>query len=392
MNPQQEPALSAVVTARVGYVNALRKAVDGAKSRPLAETVQKNLTELWEHGGREGTADPRRPERILIRPSFVVRAATDPLGPMLPRLVKSKGLQLRLMLLLLFDAQCRYGPGEAVRNVRRVTPRAGDEFESWRQLVLAESLPARGSGCGPADLRARQITEALRALEAQDLLSIPYEKGTTRRIYGLAKDRRTTWTLRSEASTPDVHPRYEVPVPQSFGFVRLPREFFTNLWIFALTDVELAAYVTLSYLRWRFPDKHAAQGVYLRGDHREVYFRMTRTTWRSTELLHRFRLVDRARDPRRNFRTGNVGDRDRRWKDKEIMPALFTVNEDALQRPALEVIHQVLTAPTDEDEMRRNYGQAFVDEQRRMTLFDPTDFPFATPPSIDTLLGVSPTH
>jgi hypothetical protein len=99
VNPQEGPALSAAATARIGYVNALRKATGGTKSRPLAETVQQNLTELWEHGGHQGVAEPRRPEQIVIRPDFVVRPATDPLGPMLPRLVKSKGLQLRLHVL-----------------------------------------------------------------------------------------------------------------------------------------------------------------------------------------------------------------------------------------------------------------------------------------------------
>jgi hypothetical protein len=34
----------------------------------------------------------------------------DAAGPVLPRLVNGKGLQLRLHLLLLFDAQCRYAP------------------------------------------------------------------------------------------------------------------------------------------------------------------------------------------------------------------------------------------------------------------------------------------
>jgi hypothetical protein len=35
------------------------------------------------------------------------------------------------------------------------------------------------------------------------------------------------------------------------------------------------------------------------------------------------------------------------------MPAHFQINDEALQRPALDTIHQVLTAPTEADDARR---------------------------------------
>jgi hypothetical protein len=174
-----------------------------------------------------------------------------------------------------------------------------------------------------------------------------------------------------------VHPDYTVPAPTR-GMIQIPREFFTNLWVFALTDTEIAAFLTLSFLRCHFPGQHAAQGVYLRADHRHVNFRLTRATWRATDLLHRFRLVDRAPSTGRNFRTGNVGDFQRRWANREVTPSLFTLNDAALRRPALEVIHQVLTAPTDEDQMRRERGQQFVEETRRMSVDLDADFPLTT--------------
>jgi hypothetical protein len=121
--------------------------------------------------------------------------------------------------------------------------------------------------------------------------------------------------------------------------------------------------------------------VYLRADHRRNNFRLTRTTLRAPDFLHRFRLVDRAPAPGRNFRTGNVGDFKRRWANREVMPALFTLNDEALRRPALDAIHEVLTAPTGEDLMRRERGQQFVEETRRMTLDLDTD-PFAPPSSL----------
>jgi hypothetical protein len=42
------------------------------------------------------------------------------------------------------------------------------------------------------------------------------------------------------------------------------------------------------------------------------------------------------------------------------MPSLFKINTEALRRPALSTINQILTEPTDEDLMRRSYGQQFV--------------------------------
>ncbi|MGW4499137.1 hypothetical protein ACWENR_11045 [Micromonospora sp. NPDC004336] len=346
--------------ARIGFVKALREAYDVEPSRPLAGAVRANLRHLWEHGGRKGAAAPgRKPEWIHIRKSFVVQPANGP-DPAAARLIKSRGLQLRLFLLMIFDAQCRYGPGDTVRNVRWVGSHANEEYEPWRQLVLSETMRTEGTGRKPAALRARQITETMRALEHEHLLWLPRQQpGGKRRQYDPDKA-GVTWHLQSEASTAEEHPRYVVPTPGSS--FRISSTFFTNLWVFALTDAELAAYLALAMLRSHFPSRHQQHGVFLRADHREERFRLTRAAWRTTELLHRFRLVDRARDPRRNFRTGKVGDRDNRWANRQVMPALFTINDAALDRPALEVIHQVLTAPTDEDRLRREKGQAAVEE------------------------------
>lgn len=122
------------------------------------------------------------PSWIYVRRWFVVRPTTDGPEPALARLVKSKGLQLRL--LLIFDAQCRYGPGDTVRNVRDVRDmrwrHANQEHAPWRQLVL-ETQPHAGTDQRPHDLRARQITEAMRALDEQHLLWLPRYSGGKRR-------------------------------------------------------------------------------------------------------------------------------------------------------------------------------------------------------------------
>jgi hypothetical protein len=329
---------------RIAFVEGLRAAKEGAQARPLAEVVKGHLEHLWETGGRAGATKPgRRPERIFIRPQFIVGPPDAEPGPVLPRLVQGKGLQLRLELLMLFEAQCRHEPGAAVRTVRRVTPHGDEKYTSWRELVLAANTVTAGTGRGPGDLRARAINEAMRALEAQHLLEIPTMKGGVRRQY----DQMRLW---AESSTAEASARYTVPEAGVF----LPRQFFTNLWLFALTDTELATYLTLAFLRHRFPTRHATEGVHLTDAARRASFKLTRTAWRSTDLLHRFRLIDRQHDGVRSFRTGKIGNIAERWRNNEVTPVKFKLDDAVLDRPALDVIHQVLTAPTAEDHLRRD--------------------------------------
>jgi hypothetical protein len=71
------------------------------------------------------------------------------------------------------------------------------------------------------------------------------------------------------------------------------------------------------------------------------------------------------------------------------MPSLFKINTEALRRPALNTIKQILTEPTDEDLMRRLYGQQFVDQHRNLILHRDADFPFTTPSVADVLASAS---
>ncbi|MGH3610282.1 MAG: hypothetical protein ACRDRD_19675, partial [Pseudonocardiaceae bacterium] len=72
-----------------------------------------------------------------------------------------------------------------------------------------------------------------------------------------------------------------------------------------------------------------------------------------TSLLHRFWLIDRMPDDARDYSTGNInGDFKKRWAKREVKPVRFKINDQALQRPALETIYQILTEPTNEDRLR----------------------------------------
>ena len=61
-----------------------------------------------------------------------------------------------------------------------------------------------------------------------------------------------------------------------------------------------------------------------------------------------------------------------------VMPSLFTLNPEAVRQPALETIHQILTTPTDEDQLRRERGQQFVEHSRKLRFGFGAAFPYAT--------------
>lgn len=156
-------------------------------------------------------------------------------------------------------------------------------------------------------------------------------------------------TLLSEASTPDEHPRYTVP---DRG-VLISRHFFTNLWVFALTDTEIATFVALSYQRSQYPTRHLASGVFLTEDERENHLRLKRSTWRSTERLHRIGIIDRQPQAGRAFATGKVGDFSVRWQSHAVLPQVFCINDNVIEQPALPVLTRVFTRPDGIDLVRR---------------------------------------
>jgi hypothetical protein len=98
--PAQQTTTTSADRARLSLVQALLDANKGAR-RSLADTVKANLEHLWEHGGRMGDMTPGlQPDWITIRQEFVVLPTDDPHGPVLPKLIQSRGLQLKLQLLL----------------------------------------------------------------------------------------------------------------------------------------------------------------------------------------------------------------------------------------------------------------------------------------------------
>ncbi|KXK62661.1 hypothetical protein AWW66_06970 [Micromonospora rosaria] len=351
MTDETTPAVEAAGT-RVTRLRRLRAALDGGdRQKLLADGVAERLDHLWRTGGRDDTtAMGIRPSHIKIRAPFVYARRDDARSPVVPLLVQTQGLQLRLQLLLLFDAQCRYSPGTPVRNPRNIVRRADDQYAGWRELVLSDVRPAKsygGDNAPPrvkAELRRRQIIEALARLEQRHLVKIPRQAKGNRRY--------DEFQLLSEVASSE-HPDYTVP---SRAAVTLPREFFTNLWVWVLSDAEIATYLMLRFVRARRPRRHDESGVFVTSGWRETLFRLHRSTWRSADMLYRLRLIDKMPSAGRTFRTGKVGDPKMLAENARKPVVRYKINDEALQAHALTTAWQVLTGPSEQDRVRREHG------------------------------------
>jgi hypothetical protein len=334
------PSATIVRRRRLHALDALERTVDGRDARPLHEVVSDNLREVWRTGGRKRDDNPRlQPATIRIRDAFVATTAEDAHGPALPRLVQSKGLQLRLYLLMLFDAQCRHTPNTRVRNVRTVSPTDGP-YRSWGELVL--SAPDHQQKQQPVAWqivrrrRERQIKEAMLALETTPrLLDIALTgEGHKRRDYDKP-------TLLAEDSTPDTQTRYGIPTGQRFG---VPREFFTNLWVFALTDTEIASYLALRWAHQQAPKADRAN-FFIVGQERETKLRLTRTTWDSVERLQAYGLIRRTDVSGRDPATGQIESFRDKWQAGEVTTPRYAFYRDGVKRPALQAMRHALLNP-----------------------------------------------
>ncbi|MDG9674853.1 hypothetical protein [Micromonospora sp. DH14] len=327
---------------RAAINDRLLSACDGPEgSILLHEEVRQNLEDLWLYGGnRDGKTPGPRPEYIFIRPEFLQQQPGADHGPALARLVPARGLPLRLELLMLFDAQCRYRRGERARVDRTFEDvEANAPIKSWQKVVLSDtSSDYREAGV----LRGRQIKEALRVLDKQHLVDIGPDKSRPGR-----RDLNRI-TLLSEASSPVNRPKYTVPERG----VRVSRHFFTSLWVFALTNTEIAIFLALSARRASFPLAHTGDGVYVVKEHRRQ-FGLKDNTWRSARELHTYGLVNRVHDNERDTQTGTISDFGARWRRGEVMPTRFTIVDAALEQPAVPTIDRVLNNPTPEDQWRQ---------------------------------------
>jgi hypothetical protein len=323
----------------------------------LHETVTNRLVEIHRTGGELPTGRPSTPStpvaptQIFIREGFMKgdQPASTESGrrPFVSQLISNgRGLQLRLALLMLFEAQCRLESDTPWTNVRTVKPSTGQRYRSWSELVVthADGDPTRPGAVQP--LRVRQVEDALVELGKKHVVDLP--PPTRQR----GRSRYDAFTLLDETGRTGA--RYVAPTRSWDAHPYLDSRFFTNGWIWALTDAEIAVYLMLADLRWRFPGKYANGGVFLTtGDRTDPFqYGITKTAYGSHDPLTRFYLIDRLSSSNRDYSTGRVRNYDKQWKGQHVDSHHFRINDDALDAQAFDSIEQVLVNPSQKDTMR----------------------------------------
>jgi hypothetical protein len=277
------------------------------------EQVNTAVRHVWARPGGP------RPSRIRLRRDFLLADEAGGRPAPMSRLIASRGVALRFYLLAVFDVQCRPPSGQPWRNTRPVTGQMG-----WEDLIAidaAYSRPATGyqrptrQNRTLSSSRIRQVKAALQKLEQlgdQALVEIPRKANGTDRHYDgflLMKE-----SGRGRLPTPSY---YAEPAPGP-GVVDIPSQFYLNGWVQVLYPSEIATWLTLRFLRSRFPRSHNQSGVYLYGQPRETAFHLLRDTYEDgCRSLLEFRLIRRAQ-PMRPAAEGEPGPTDR---DRPLMMA-----------------------------------------------------------------------
>ena len=118
-----------------------------------------------------------------------------------------------------------------------------------------------------------------------------------------------------------------------------------SLWLFALTNTEIAIYLALAAKRASFAFIRGKVGVFAPQTTRQRQFGLKENAWRSARDLHAFGVADRQLDAGRDPLNGKVTDFGARWKTHEVMPTTFTVCDVTREKPAIATIDQILLRP-----------------------------------------------
>src|SRR5690349_11510857 len=92
--------------------------------------VNEAVRQVWDQ------PDGSRPAMIRIRPGFLLArgAGNERRAAPMSNLLNSRGIALRLYLLMLYEAQCRPASAEPSRNTRPLTGR-----RSWGEMVAIDA-------------------------------------------------------------------------------------------------------------------------------------------------------------------------------------------------------------------------------------------------------------
>lgn len=255
-----------------------------AEHGPVIEKVNGALADIHASGSR--------PDSVLVRRGFVARSKPmhglrdrdnrPRLKPPAAELVASRGLALRLELVLLYLAQC-YGRTSA-RVPLPVTGATDDEdaiglvnlfstgTRTADQTKFARDNPAK---------RAKQIENALDRLADPRLALVQLAPGIGRsRFERIALNRETGSPARKDPS------KYTLPTQDDL--ISIPIPFFTNGWIQVLSDSEIANWLAFRDRgEMRTADAKHAHGLTMNVHTRLGTYDLTKDAWDTHLMLGR---------------------------------------------------------------------------------------------------------
>ncbi|MGW1247387.1 hypothetical protein [Streptomyces sp. NPDC002535] len=219
------------------------------------------------------------PQQIRVRSSFFAtgRDGQPPIG----RISAPRGLNLQVFLLALFEAQTRKRTGAAGGCP---LPISGG-INPWTELVVSE---AKQNTQAKAPItatqnRARQIKSAMKRLTDAHLAL--QNVGNPQNPYPFM-------LLHESGNSESGTMEYTIPDFQLGQFtVTLPVQFFTNGWIYLLTDAEIRMYLIFKHLATRFSESHARHGVYCNEYDRTWRYWVSRDSYEAHLTLSRFGLI-----------------------------------------------------------------------------------------------------
>ncbi|MFI6153320.1 hypothetical protein ACIBCA_11550 [Kitasatospora sp. NPDC051170] len=231
--------------------------------------------------------------------------------PPICRVTAPRGLNLQLYLIALFEAQCRKRTGVAGPSPLPIYS-AEPEEASWVRVTASqarENMEARRQITELGN-RIRQVKSGFQRLASEGLV----------RIIKSSRGTISIMPLHESGITDSKVNDYVIPSGDSMRLIFLPVEFFTDGWIFILTQSEIRMYLVLLHMARRFRKNHRETGVYCAGSIRDYEYCLSRDVYETHLLLEGFGLIERMSSGDRHF-DGKLIQFHRRLERGEVMPA-----------------------------------------------------------------------
>ncbi|WP_176953925.1 hypothetical protein [Streptomyces indicus] len=254
-------------------------------------------------------------------------------------------MNLQVYLLALFEAQSRKRNGIAGPCP---IPISGAEV-SWVDLVVSQAkqnMQAKPPVTATQN-RVRQIKSAIKRLA---------DEGLILRDVGESSKRFSFMLLQEPSIRRQEKMDYAIPEHYEGGrsVISVPVQFFTNGWVYFLTDSEIRMYLALKHVAARFRDEHLLRGVYITERDREWLYGISRDVYESHLTLSRFGLVQLVPNPLRH-QDGRVVDFENHLrKGRFIPPHRFRISADSafFELPMGKVRRALLNHPPSREQMR----------------------------------------